>query len=291
LIESKKIRVFVTGINSELMRRLVNKMPLDKFEIFGLSRKNILIPNVTIVSGDLQNVENWENALKDIDLIIHAAAITHSYDASEYFRINTEATEKFILLAVKNKVKQFVFISSRTANLASGAYGASKYLAEQFLIKNHSNYIIFRPSEIFGGQKGEGIDQLISDAKTKRIIACPVGIDNKLWPIFLDDTVALIYAYLFNRNTFCETITLNGPEGFTLKEIVNLTALISKRKVFILPIPKIILLFIRVILETLKLKIGPKPDQISRLYSEKEVQKLNFNFKSLENYLKESVKK
>lgn len=291
MIENKKIRVFITGINSELMRRLAFKMPLQQFEIFGLSRKNILIPNVNIIFGDLQNPENWEYALKEIDIIIHAAAITHSYVESEYFRINTEVTEKLILLAVKNKVKQFVFISSRTANLASGAYGASKYLAEQFLIKNHSNFIIFRPSEIFGGQKGEGIDQLISDAKTKIIIACPVGVNNKLWPIFLNDTVELIFEYLFQRKTSCETITLNGPEGFTLKEIINLTASISKRKVFILPIPKTVLLFIKVILETFKLKIGPKPDQISRLYSEKEVQKLNFNFKSLENYLEESLEK
>ena len=228
MIENKKIRVFITGINSELMRRLVNKMPLQKFDIFGLSRKNISIRNVNIISGDLQNPENWEYALKDIDLVIHAAAITHSYVSSEYFRINTEATEKLILLAVKNKVKKFVFISSRTANITSGAYGASKYLAEQFLIRNHSNFVVFRPSEIFGGQKGEGIDQLIFDAKTKKIIACPIGIDYKLWPIFLNDTVELIFEYLFKRKTNCETITLNGPQGFTLKEIINLTAKISK---------------------------------------------------------------
>ncbi len=289
MIENKKIRVFITGINSELMRRLVNKMPLQKFEIFGLSRKNISIPNVNIISGDLQNPENWEYALKDIDLVIHAAATTHSYVSSEYFRINTQATEKLILLAVKNKVKQFVFISSRTANLTSRAYGTSKYIAEQFLIRNHSNFVIFRPSEIFGGQKGEGIDQLIFDAKTKKIIACPIGIDYKLWPIFLNDTVELIFEYLFKRKTNCETITLNGPQGFTLKEIINLTAKISKRYVFILPVPKFFLLTIKIILETFKLKIGPKPDQISRLYSKKEVQQISFNFTTLENYLKESI--
>lgn len=162
-------------------------------------------------------------------------------------------------------------------------------LLEQFLIRNHSNFVIFRPSEIFGGQKDEGIDQLIFDAKTKKIIACPIGIDYKLWPIFLNDTVELIFEYLFVRKINCETITLNGPQGFTLKEIINLTAKISKRYVFILPVPKFLLLTIKIILETFKLKIGPKPDQISRLYSKKEVQQISFNFTTLENYLKESI--
>ncbi len=267
------------------MKRLVQKMNLQEYEIYGLSRKKIEIPNVTIIEGDLLNSKDWANSLKNSDIIIHAAAITHSYDPQNYYRINTNATIDLINLAIENKIKKFIFISSRTASLKAGAYGISKLWAEQYLKSQHLTHLIIRPSEIFGGQKGEGIDQLIQQSRTKSFIACPIQLKEKLWPISLKDTVDITFNLMMNDDNNNKTFVINGPKPYSLYDIIQISSLSAKNKILIIPIPKFIMLFVWFLSKTLKLKFGPKPDQILRLYAKKEVQVINYPFQSLESYL------
>ena len=280
-----KIKVFITGVNSEFIRQLVQKMNPEIYAIFGLSRKKIVIPNVTIIEGDLLDPTPWIEEIKNTKILLHAAAITHSYNTENYFRINTQATKDLIDLSLKYNVRKFVLISSRTAGLASGAYGTSKFLAEEYLKKQALPYLIIRPSEIFGGQKGEGIDQLIQQARIKKVIACPIQVTEKLWPIYLQDIVNLLSKLLFTDHTENSTIILNGPKPFSVYEIIKLSASSANNNIFILPIPKFVMLLAKFISETFKLKFGPKPDQISRLYSKKETQTIDYPFMLLETYL------
>jgi nucleoside-diphosphate-sugar epimerase len=285
LNKDRKTSVFVTGINSELMRRFVAKLPRDQYDIFGLSRKNIDIDGVKMISGDLKDHQSWKHHLQNIDVCIHAAATTHAFSEQEYSEINVTATKELIDSCIDFQVGKFILISSRTAGELSGHYGFSKLKAEQYLIDNFKNYIIFRPAEIFGGQKGEGIDQLLIDAKTKKIIPCPVGIKHKLWPISLDDTVELMYQYSFENTKSNYIKVLNGPEGYTMKEIIHLVAKTHLKSPIIIPIPKPILFLIKKVLEIIKIDIGIKPDQIDRLYAPKPVEIIKFNFEKLEDFI------
>jgi nucleoside-diphosphate-sugar epimerase len=285
----KKVKVFVTGINSELMKRFIAKLPKDQYQIYGLSRKAIQIEGVEIVKGDLLAPEKWQNSLQNIDICIHAAAITHAFSTEEYFKINFFATQKLIDFCLLNKVNQFILVSSRTAGEHSGGYGFSKLKAEEYLKSKYSNYLIFRPAEIFGGQKGEGIDQLLQDAKTKKIIPCPVGIKHKLWPVSLDDTVALMYKYTFESTNINYVKVLNGPDGFSMREIIRLVAKYHKNKPIVLPVPRQVLFIIKKVLEIFKINIGIKPDQIDRLYAAKPVENIKFEFEKLEAYIAQKL--
>jgi nucleoside-diphosphate-sugar epimerase len=283
-----KLKIFITGVNSELMKRLVNLIDLDKYEVVGLSRKPIKIPNVTIVVGDLLVPESWHTALQNVDYLIHAAAITHTKNEKLYFEVNTQATKTLIDLSKKHNVNRFVYISSRTAVPNSGGYGLSKLAAEDYLTNNFTNYLTIKPSEIFGGIKSEGIEGLIEDAKHKKFVICPAQLKQLMYPIALNDVVELMHKYIFENAPNPKTIILNGPKGYSFIDVVKLVNQIKGSKSLIIPIPKVFMYFIKTIFKVLPINIGLVPDQIDRLYCKKETQKIDYNFTSLEEYIERS---
>jgi len=269
------------------MGLLISSIDVDQYEIVALTRNpsNLNIPQVKVVEGDLNEDGQIELALSGCEMIIHAAAITHSFDPRPYYKVNFEGTKRLVLAAKKQKVKNFIFISSHTAGEHSGAYGKSKLLAERFIQENLSDWLLFRPAEIFGSTKKEGIENLIDDAVKKKTMLCPTGVPSKLYPIHIDDTDKIMYDFIFNKKTSNKIITINGDQGFSYKELIKMVGKVAGKKTLIIPVPRLAMFFIKWILETFKIKIGLVPDQIPRLYSRKAEQHLGYPLVTIEGYV------
>ena len=91
-----------------------------------------------------------------------------SDDPSEYLRVNTELTKR--LMSVCSPRQHFVYVSTICAHPDGGAYGRSKWLAEEAIRGSGLEYTIIRPAEIYGSKGGEGIDALIALACKTRIL-------------------------------------------------------------------------------------------------------------------------
>ncbi len=284
---NSKQKIFITGASSELMKNLISLLNKEEYEIFCLSRNTYHTEgeNIYGIKGDILEIHKFKEQIKSCDIIIHAAAVTHTSDKKKYYEINLDATKKLVDIAVEYKIKKFIFISSRAADIKNGAYGESKIRAEEYIKQNIENYLIFRPAEIFGGSKNEGIQKMFSDIKTKKYIICPLNVP-KLYPVSVDDTIQIIYDFSFIKNTANQTVIINGNKGYSYVELTKLTAKIFRKKIRIIPVPKFIMLFMKIFLETFKINIGIAPDQISRLYGKKEIQNLNYRFTEVEDYLK-----
>jgi nucleoside-diphosphate-sugar epimerase len=124
-------RIFITGISSSILSGLCKSLQEENHELIGLSRNKFVRKGIQIIQGDLQDPSSWNKEVQHCDLIIHAAAITHTHDESKYYSVNYEASKKLIDACPKSA--GFVFISSRTAGEKSGAYGHSKWMAEEYL--------------------------------------------------------------------------------------------------------------------------------------------------------------
>ncbi|HON55898.1 MAG TPA: sugar nucleotide-binding protein [bacterium] len=270
-----KKNILVTGISSELLTKLCLKINQDEYRIFGVSRTKNKIERLEyacLLNGDL-TAENFVNKIfsgNKFDMVIHGAALTHSFDAEKYFEINYRAT-KTIVDAVKKYQEDciFIFISSRTAGYKSGAYGKSKILAEEYIIKNLENWLIFRPSEIFGGLKNEGINKLLNDASNKKILFCPANLKAKLYPISIDYAADLMFDDIFNKKNRNKIITIKGADGWTYIEYAKKISKEKNNKIFIMPIPKILMYILKYFLIIFRIKKIIAPDQIDRLYAEK----------------------
>lgn len=264
-------RVFVTGASSELLLQVLSKVDKNEFEIIGLTRsqhppcKDL----ISWVRGDIQEPESYKHIIAGCSIIIHAAAVTHTRAAAQYFKTNVDGTRKLIKSIPKGVNPRFVFISSRVAGENSGAYGVSKLRAERE-VQQRGNWLIIRPSEIFGGSKNEGIEKMILSGIKGGVQLAPVGMKSKMFPIHLSDSAEVIYKSVFVDEEKNCVIQLNGKKGYSFKELLLLIQNVSGSKMFIVPIPKWTLQLVAFAAKIIPIDIGFVPDQVDRLYAEKE---------------------
>ncbi len=133
------MKILITGANGGIGKILIKKLIKAGFnDLTVLSRGKSKFEETKkfkVKIGDLDNFNSLDKALKNIDIIIHLAGITHTKKTKKYFQINTEGTKNLLQAAEKNFVKKFIFISSRAASEKGGAYAYSKFLAEQMVKK------------------------------------------------------------------------------------------------------------------------------------------------------------
>ena len=83
-------------------------------------------PNLTVIKGDIRDIEKLEPLMADVDAVLHLACISNdaSFELDENLSttVNMDAFEPIVLGAKKARVKRFVYAST------SSVYGISKEL-------------------------------------------------------------------------------------------------------------------------------------------------------------------
>ncbi len=262
-------QVLVTGASSILMQQTCAKLLQQGFEFTGISRsaKNTN-PNIYKhwITADINDIDSID--LSKYEIIIHAAACTHAFTYKEYATTNFDATNTLVVKAHSQGVKQFIFISSRTAVKGGGWYAETKLKAENIILKSFPNALIIRPAEIYGGTKQEGIDAFIEQVNTKNFIVYPSGVKDKMYPICLDDATSMIADSINNNDK--GIVYVNGSEGFTLKEFLKTISSSLNKHPKLIPLHRVFLELICFKQQFLKLPIGVYPDQMKRLSVKKE---------------------
>jgi len=167
------------------------------------------------------------------------AAVTHTDDASEYLRVNTELTKQ--LLSVCNPQQHFVYVSTICAHPDGGAYGCSKWLAEEAIRASGLEYTIIRPAEIYGSKGREGIDALIAVARKMHILPdFRSGSSIKYAPISLEEAAQFIAEATVQRRCIGQTYTLCAERSCTAVEMARALRR-SVRPLFAVPVPVMLL--------------------------------------------------
>tara|TARA_B100000795_G_scaffold257963_1_gene231649 strand:- start:845 stop:1867 length:1023 start_codon:yes stop_codon:yes gene_type:complete len=133
--------------------KVVRAMSNDEDGIYGLSekltRKNVTLTmnmkknKIRYLVGDIRDLKRCVDVCKNIDIVIHAAAMKHvpvcEYNPDEAEKTNVLGTKNMINAAIKCKVKKFLFISTDKAVNPSSWMGKTKLKAELEVLK--SNFI------------------------------------------------------------------------------------------------------------------------------------------------------
>ena len=88
--------------------------------------------------GDVRDQSRLEEAMRDIDVVIHAAAIKQvpaaEYNPMECIKTNIHGAENVIKAALKNKVEKVIALSTDKAANPINLYGATKLASDKLFV-------------------------------------------------------------------------------------------------------------------------------------------------------------
>ena len=92
--------------------------------------------------GDVRDKARIELALRDVDFLVHAAALKQipaaEYNPIECIKTNINGAENVILAALNNKVKKVIALSTDKAANPINLYGASKLASDKLFISGNN---------------------------------------------------------------------------------------------------------------------------------------------------------
>ena len=112
----------------------VRIIDINEHALFQVKRK-LNDPRLRVLFGNITDNERLEIAGKNVDIIIHAAALKNieitEFNAMDTININVNGTVNMINMAIKNEPKMFLNISTDKAAGSSTIYGTTKELGEK----------------------------------------------------------------------------------------------------------------------------------------------------------------
>lgn len=265
------MNVLVTGASGLVGRALVQQLvqTASDFSISVLIRHEStpFSPEVKVISGvDLRSDLNWQAVLKDIDYVVHCAAVAHvtGNDRDDLLwllrSVNIEGTLKLARESAIAGVRRFVFVSSikvcgdvtdsgkpfvedDTPNPAD-AYGLSKLEAEIGLrlieAETDIEVVIVRPPLVYGPGVKANFNKLVQLVALG--LPLPLGsIGNKRSYIAIDNLVDFLIICLNHPKAAGETFFVSDGCDLSTTDLVRRIAKAMNKKLILFPFPVFLL--------------------------------------------------
>jgi len=130
-----------TGLTRALLEvkpAVVRVLSNDENGLFEMERDLGDRPDLRFLLGDVRDRERLMLALRDIDIVFHAAALKHvpisEYNPFEVVQTNVIGTQNLLEAAILRGVEKFIFISTDKAVNPISTLGASKLLCEKLVL-------------------------------------------------------------------------------------------------------------------------------------------------------------
>jgi UDP-4-keto-D-QuiNAc 4-reductase len=251
-------RTLVTGANgfvgSALCRRLHARGAVR-------TPTSIMTADSAVV-GAIDRSTDWREALRGIEVVVHAAARVHvtrerSADPLQAFReTNVEGTMTLAREALKAGVRRFVFISSIKVNgesttrgnpfhsglspHPSDPYGLSKWEAEQQLWrlteKTGLDVVVVRPALVYGKGVGGNFGRLID--WVDRGLPMPLGcVENRRSMIGLGNLIDLVDCCVRQPEAAHQTFCAADGEDYSTPQWISKIAEAMRRPARLMKVP------------------------------------------------------
>lgn len=223
--------ILITGatgyIGRHLVARLVAQGERPCCLVRDKSRAADILPvgKVDVVQGTTTQSSSLDAAVQGIDTIVHAAFITADHKQSvgnHYEETNVDGTSHLIQAAKKAGVKRVVEISGLGTKPGKvGSYMQGRYLAEKMLMESGLEWIIIRPSVLFGKDAPfiKGLVDLLHAAPVVPLIG---GGKTMFQPIYVEDVVTVVLKVLADpEHTTGRIYTIGGPAYYSFTQIFD----------------------------------------------------------------------
>ena len=170
-----KKNIMITGgtgsFGVEFVSLLLKKFRCNKIIIFSrdeLKQHDMRIrfndaKNLRFLIGDIRDYDRLKFSLKEVDYVVHAAALKHvpiaEYNPLEFVKTNIIGSSNLVNAALENKVKKVIALSTDKAVNPINLYGATKLSSEKIFLdanaiggKNATKFSVVRYGNVLNSR-------------------------------------------------------------------------------------------------------------------------------------------
>lgn len=263
------MKILITGATGYIGHKLALEAAKRNFKVHILVRdlhsKFLPVhPNIVPFPGDITEKKSVAEAMKECSYVMHSAAITkfRETDNSIFYTVNVEGTRNMLDIALKMKVKKFVFTSTGAVigpsdklplseddprlTAFENDYEISKHWAEG-LVKDYSRRGLFTVIAVAPRVYGPGIaasgnvfERLLRKIYSLGIAFVPPCKDVQANYAYVDDVVNGHFLVM-EKGLAGEKYILGG-ENISYREFFHTIRALAGKKIRLVTVPKSILL-------------------------------------------------
>lgn len=179
----------------------------DELKQFNLSKKysDEKYKFLRFFIGDVRDYKRLDWALKEVDIVIHAAALKQvpaaEYNPIEAIKTNILGAQNVIEASLNNNVKKVIALSTDKASSPVNLYGATKLCSDKLFIAANNfkggkkiSFSVVRYGNIFGSRgsvihsflsqkKKDNVLKITDLAMTRFLLSVDKGVDLVIWSI------------------------------------------------------------------------------------------------------------
>jgi NADH dehydrogenase len=212
------MRVFLTGATGFVGRAVANAIVDAGHELRVLEHTpgtstQANVKHHAAVTGDVTDLDSIRRGVRGSDVVVHLVGIRQG-KPEQFERIVVGGTRNLLTASKEAAVRRFILMSAlgvteQTKDLVP--YYKTKWISEQDTNASGLEYVIFRPSFIFGRNGG-----ILPTFKMLAKIGPVTGIvgsgTQRIQPIWVDDVGAYVAAAIEKPEAANRTFDLGGPD-------------------------------------------------------------------------------
>jgi NADH dehydrogenase len=178
---------------------------------------------VEIATGDLTDAASLRAACEGVDTVVHLVAIIKGSQA-DFDRIMTQGTRNLVSAAQDAGVRRFVLASALGLDESTKdavPYFRAKWAMETALKESGLDFVIFRPSFIFG-KDGGALPTFIRVARFSPVTPVVGSGTLRLQPIWVEDVAEYFARAVDAPGVANRTFEIGGPDAPTWNEFWDL---------------------------------------------------------------------
>ena len=177
------------------------------------------LPRVTVIEGDVYNLEFLTQCMHKHDVVINLIAILHGTPAA-FEKAHVQLSQVIAQACQDSGVHRLIHISALGASLTGPSeYQRSKARGEEIFKQAGLELTLLQPSVIFG--KEDKFLNLFAQLQSITPIVPLAGATTRFQAVWVEDVANAIAQCVFNIDTAGKTYELCGPEVFTLQQLVQ----------------------------------------------------------------------
>lgn len=240
------MQIVVLGGTGFIGGSLLARLLQDGHDVTLLSRnlashaERLLPPGVQLRQLDVYDPEALRGAFAGADAVINLVGILNEPgdNGRGFRRAHVDLTRLVIAACQLAGVRRLLQMSSLNAGRGNSYYLKSRGEAEAAVKASGLDWTLFEPSVVFG--VGDGLFHRFGKL-LKMLPVLPLACPNaKLAPVYVGDVVEAIVRSLHERAAIGEVYELYGPEVFTLRQVVQMSARQLGLRRWVLPLPSLL---------------------------------------------------